>query len=122
MFELHIAIKGANMQKNPTTVMVDDQQEGFENVKKMENEMNDIFSKKVNEKIEKMKTTEKEEDQNIEKQMQELNLEKSELVFKRENYQKEKDDFEHSLSFNTNSLGRRKKYNFSVGPLKFGRQ
>ena len=78
--ELHIAIKGANMHKNPTTVM---------------------------------KTTEKEEDQNIEKQMQELNLEKSELDFKRENYQKEKYDFEHS------SLGRSKKYNFSVRPLIF---
>jgi hypothetical protein len=84
--------------------------------------MNEIFSKKVTEKIQKMKTIEKEEDQNIEKQMQELNLEKCELDFKRENYQKEKYDFEHSLSFNTNSLGRRKKYNFSVGPLKFGRQ
>ena len=107
------------MQKKPTPIMEDEQQEGFENVKRLANEMDEIFSKKVDEKIEKMRISEKEEDQNIEKQMQELNLEKSELDFKRENYQKEKDDFEHSLSFNTNSLGRRKKYNFSVGPLKF---
>ena len=70
--ELHIAIKGANMQKNPTTSMEDEQQESLENVEKMENEMNDIFSKKVNEKIEKIKSIEKEEVQNIEKQMQEL--------------------------------------------------
>jgi hypothetical protein len=110
------------MQKNPTIVMEDEQQERFENIEKMENEMNEIFSKKVNERIEKMRTSEKAEDQNIEKQMQELNLEKSALDFKRQSYQKEKYDFEHSLSFNTNSLGRRKKYNFSVGPLKFGRQ
>ena len=41
------------MKKNPTTVMEDDQQEGFENVDKMENEMNGIFNKKVNEQIEK---------------------------------------------------------------------
>ena len=110
------------MQKKPTTIMEDEQQEGFENVEKMENEMNEIFSKKVDEKIEKIRISEKEEDKHIEKQMQELNLEKSELDFKRHSYQKEKYDFEHSLSFNTNSLGRRKKYNFSVGPLKFGRQ
>ena len=110
------------MQKKPTTIMEDEQQGEFENVEKMENEMDEIFSKKVDEKIEKMRISEKEEDQNIEKQMQELNLEQSELDFKRHSYQKEKYDFEHSLSFNTNSLGRRKKYNFSVGPLKFGRQ
>ena len=51
--ELHIAIKGVIMKKNPTTVMEDVQQEGFENVDKMENEMNGIFNKKVNEQIEK---------------------------------------------------------------------
>ena len=36
--------------------MEDKQQEGVENVEKMENEMNDIFNKKVEEKIEKMRT------------------------------------------------------------------
>ena len=65
------------MKKNPTTVMEDDQQEGFENAEKMENEKNGIFNKKVNEQIENMKTIEKEEDQHIEKQVKELNLETS---------------------------------------------
>ena len=110
------------MQKKPTTIMEDEQQEWIENVEKMENEMDEIFSKKVDEKMEKMRISEKEEEQNIEKQMQELNLEKSELDFKSLSYQKEKYEFDHSLPFNTNSLGRRKKYNFSVGPLKFRRQ
>ena len=91
-------------------------------VEQLEKEMNDVFDKKVSEKIKKMKNEENEEKQKINRQKQDLKLEKYELQSLKEQYEKEKYDFEHSLNFHTNSLGRRKKYNFSMGRLKFGRQ
>ena len=85
----------------------------MENVEKIENELNDVFSKKVKEKVEKLTVIEKEENQKIEKQMQKLNLEKEELTYRRENFEREKLNFEQNLAFSTfqrcsDSLGKKK--------------
>ena len=91
----------------------------MENVEKIEKELNDVFSKKVKEKVEKLTVIEKEENQKIEKQMQKLNLEKGELTYRRENFEREKLNFEQRCS---DSLGKKIRFLFGMGTLKFGRQ
>jgi len=95
-----------------------------EHLKKLEKEMKQIYDKKVESKLKMMRSEKREEELRIRKQIQDINLEKSSLDFRMGNFLAEKYEFEHeqSLHYGTNSLGRRRKYNFSFGPLKFGRQ
>ena len=115
------------LDKNLLAFIQDEQQDHLENVEKIENELNDVFSKKVQEKVEKLTVIEKEENQKIEKQMQKINLEKEELTYRRENFEREKLNFEQNLAFSafqrcSDSLGKKKKFLFGMGTLKFGRQ
>ena len=115
------------LDTNLLAVIQDQQQDHLENGEKIENELNDVFSKKVKEKLEKLTVIEKEENQKIEKQMQKLDLEREELTYRRENFEKEKRNFEQSPAFSafqrsSEPLGKRKKFLFGMGTIKFGRQ
>ena len=93
----------------------------------IEKEISDVFNKKVIEKNQQLKVIEKEEAQKIEVQMKKLESEKVVFNSRKETFEREKLDFMKSPEFSffqnpSDSLGRRKKFMFSIGTLKFGRQ
>ena len=99
----------------------------MENVQKLEKEINDVFNKKDKEKNQQLKVIEKEEAQKIEVQMKKLESEKVVFNSRKETFEREQLDFVNSPEFSvfqnpSDLVGKRKKFMFSIGTLKFGRQ
>ena len=95
----------------------------------MENQMEGVFNKKVEEKKMNFALLEIEQKEDIERERKAITLETSTLISKRAEFEKEKTDWEqrsHS-SFNRGSksmesLGRKNMVKFSLGSFNFGKQ
>ena len=112
--------------KSPLAALEDEEKHHQLQMIKMEKEMEEVFSKKVDEKLMTLDILEQSEKSHIEKKRHWLNLEKAELYAKRAELEREKDEWELKCRSNesksTKSLGRRKPLKFSMGTLSFGRR
>ena len=112
--------------KNPLAAIEDDEKDHIIKMKKMEEEMEEVFNKKVKEKNLNLDTLEKNEEDIIKKKRHLVDLEKAEMFSMRAQFEREKLDCEtitrNQSSKSSESLGRKKHFRFSVGTLKFGKQ
>ena len=116
--------------KNPLAVIEDEKNGHQEKLRKMTNDMEDVFQRKVEEKQEKMNKVEKEEMEKLEKEKKQLEEERAKLTTKKEELESERRSWAQThgvemakfLHRSTESLdGKKKKYGLSVNPFKFGR-
>jgi len=116
--------------KNPLAVIEDEKNGHQEKLRKMTNDMEDVFQRKVEEKQEKMNKVEKEEMEKLEKEKKQLEEERVKLTSKKEELENERRSWAQThgvemakfLHRSTESLdGKKKKYGLSVNPFKFGR-
>ena len=94
-------------------------------MEKLENEMEEVFNKKVEEKLINLDTVKQSENDDIERKRHLVDLEKAELFSMRAQFEREKLAWEtksQSQLSKSTSLGRKKPFRFSVGTLKFGKQ
>jgi len=124
------ANEGVNMNKNPLAVIEDEKNGHQEKMRKMTDDMEDVFQRKVTEKQEKLQQAEKEDMERLEKEKKNLEQEKVRLATKKEELESEKKTWAQThgiemakfLHRSTESLdGKKKKYGLSVNPFKFGR-
>ena len=112
--------------KNPLAAIEDEEKHHHFKMKKLEEEMKEVFNKKVEEKINHLDNVERNENDNIERMRHLIDLEKAELFSLRAQFEREKHEWETTTrsrqSKSTESLGRKKHFRFSVGTLKFGKQ
>ena len=118
------------MNKNPLAVIEDEKNDHQEKLRKMNDDMEDVFRRKVEEKQEKMNRVEKEDMERLEREKKQLEVEKLKLASKKEELENEKKSWTHThgvemaklLHRSTESLdGKKKKYGLPVNPFKFGR-
>eukprot|EP00090_Calanus_glacialis_P024427 TRINITY_DN37948_c0_g1_i9.p1 TRINITY_DN37948_c0_g1~~TRINITY_DN37948_c0_g1_i9.p1 ORF type:complete len:683 (-),score=230.28 TRINITY_DN37948_c0_g1_i9:149-2197(-) len=128
--ELAISNEGAMLNKNPLAVIEDEKNGHQEKLRKMTNDMEDVFKRKVEEKQEKMNKVEREDMERLEKEKKHLEEEKIRLASKKEELESDKKSWAQThgiemakfLHRSTESLdGKKKKYGLSVNPFKFGR-
>ena len=104
--------------KNPLAALEDEVKHHQSQMMQMEKEMEEVFNKKVDEKLMNLGTLEQNEKSDIENKRHILNLEKAELYAKRAEFEREKEEWEIQCrskeSKSTKSLGRRKPFKFSV--------
>ena len=103
-----------------------DHKHGVENMKK---QMEGVFNKKVEEKQRNFSLLEIKQKEDIERERKAINQERSTLLSKRAEFEKEKNEWEQrsQSSFNRGSksmesLGRRNKFKFSLSSVNFGKQ
>ena len=87
--------------------------------------MEEVFNKKVEEKLSHLDTVKESENYDIDRKRHLVDLEKAELFSIRAQFEREKlawDTKSKSRTSKSTSLGRKKQYRFSVGTLKFGKQ
>ena len=118
------------LNKNPLAVIEDEKNDHQEKLRKMNDDMEDVFRRKVEEKQEKMNRVEKEDMERLEREKKQLEVEKLKLASKKEELEKDKKSWTHThgvemaklLHRSTESLdGKKKKYGLPVNPFKFGR-
>ena len=118
------------LNKNPLAVIEDEKNGHQEKLRKMTNDMEDVFQRKVEEKQEKMNKVEREDMERLEKEKKNLEKEKIRLASKKEELESDKKSWAQThgiemakfLHRSTESLdGKKKKYGLSVNPFKFGR-
>ena len=115
--------------KNLWTFLEKESKDHVLGVENMENQMEGVFNKKVEEKKMNFALLEIEQKEDIERERKAITLETSTLISKRAEFEKEKMDWEqrsHS-SFNRGSksmesLGRKNKFKFRLGSVNFGKQ
>ena len=121
-------IKKLKDGETPFTALLEEEKLIEKKLKKMEEEMEMVFQKKVEEKNKHLKRLELAEMESVEKQKQFVNLEKAELFSLRANHEKEKIEWEKNqkksvkYSKSTESLSRKKYMKMRLGTLKLGRQ
>ena len=111
--------------KNPLAAIEDEEKEHLIKMEKLEKEMEEVFNKKVEEKLINLDTVKQSENDDIERKQHFVDLEKAELFSMRAQFEREKLTWEtksQSQSSKSTSLGRKKHFRFSVGTLKFGKQ
>ena len=115
--------------KNPLAVLEDECKDHFYKVDEMKKEMQDVFHKQVEEKNKTLDVLKLEHKDDIEKENKALDMEKREVLSKRAEFEKEKTKWEainfgsaNRCSKSMESLRRKKKFVFSLGPVNFGRQ
>jgi len=127
---LALSNEGVTMNKNPLAVIEDEKNGHQEKMRKMTDDMEDVFQRKVSEKQEKLQQTEREDMLRLEREKTELEQEKQRLASKKEELESEKKSWAQThgiemakfLHRSTESLdGKKKKYGLSVNPFKFGR-
>merc|ERR1719228_2051047 len=127
---LALSNEGVMLNKNPLAVIEDEKNEHQEKLKRMNDDMEDVFRRKVEEKQEKMSRVEREEMERLEREKKQLEEEKLKLASKKEELEKEKKSWASThgiemskfLHRSTESLdGKKKKYGLPVNPFKFGR-
>jgi len=127
---LALSNEGVILNKNPLAVIEDEKNDHQEKLRKMNDDMEDVFRRKVEEKQEKMSRVEKEDMERLEREKKQLEVEKLKLASKKEELEKDKKSWTHThgvemaklLHRSTESLdGKKKKYGLPVNPFKFGR-
>eukprot|EP00092_Neocalanus_flemingeri_P039014 GFUD01042470.1.p1 GENE.GFUD01042470.1~~GFUD01042470.1.p1 ORF type:complete len:385 (+),score=123.82 GFUD01042470.1:1125-2279(+) len=127
---LALSNEGVMLNKNPLAVIEDEQNEHQEKLRRMNDDMEDVFRRKVEEKQEKMNRVEREDMERLEREKKQLEGEKLKLASKKEDLEKDKKSWAHThgvemtklLHRSTESLdGKKKKYGLPVNPFKFGR-
>jgi septin family protein len=115
--------------KNLLTFLENESADHLHGVENMKNQMEGVFNKKVAEKQRNFSVLEIQQKEDIEKERKAIHLERSTLLSKREEFEKEKTEWEQKSqsSFNRGSksmesLGRRNKFKFSLGSVNFGKQ
>jgi len=117
------------LEKNPLAVIADLKLENQEKVAAMEEEMEEVFRKKVADKEDKMRTSEEEETEKMVREMELIAREKEALAERREEVTREQIDWDErktvsaiNLASSSSSLNTRKKHlSLSIRPFKFGR-
>ena len=89
--------------------------------------MEEVLMQKVKEKNDNLDNMKIYEEESLEQERQIFDLQKAEMDSRRAEFEREKVEWEttsnHQLSSkSTESLGRKKKYRFSLGTLRLGRQ
>ena len=91
----------------------------------MEEEMEEIFKKKVKERTWKLEATELELEQSIVLEKQSLAEAREDLYFRKEDFEREKESFENKQTNKSKesaqSLGRSTKFGFNFGHLRIGK-
>jgi len=127
---LALSNEGVMLNKNPLAVIEDEKNEHQEKLKRMNDDMEDVFRRKVEEKQEKMSRVEREDMERLEREKKQLEEEKLKLASNKEELEKEKKSWASThgiemskfLHRSTESLdGKKKKYGLPVNPFKFGR-
>jgi len=112
-------------EKNPIAALKDEEIEHRNKMVKMEEEMEEIFKKKVKERTWKLEATELELEQAIVTEKQSLAEAREDLYFRKEDFDREKEAFESKQSNkdkeSAQSLGRSINFGFNFGPLKIGK-
>jgi septin family protein len=110
--------------KNLLTFLANESADHVHGVENMKNQMECVFNKKVEEKQRNFALLEIQQNEDVEKESKAINLERSTLLSKRAEFEKEKTEWEQrsKSSFNRGSksmesLGRRNKLNFSLGSV-----
>jgi len=92
------------LEKNPLAVIADLKLEHQKKVAVMEEEMEEVFRKKVADKEEKMRTSEEEETEKMVREMELLAREKEALAERREEVSREQIDWEERKTVSTINL------------------
>ena len=112
-------------EKNPIAALKDEEIEHRNKMVKMEEEMEEIFKKKVKERTWKLEATELELEQAIVTEKQSLAEAREDLYFRKEDFDREKEAFESKQSNkdkeSAQSLGRSINFGFNFGPLRIGK-
>ena len=85
--------------KNPLAVLEDEKLEHIRKLRRMEDEMLEMFTKKLNLKIEKMKDLNFTEIQKHENERKLLQEQEMEIVISKKNFENEKNDFNSGIDF-----------------------
>ena len=118
------------MSKNPLALIEDEKLAHEDKLRRMDDDMEDVFKRKVEEKKEKMKRLERDEENRLERDKKGLQEEKVRISMKREELENEKKSWASThgiemskfLARSSESLdGKRKKYTLPNNPFKFGR-
>jgi len=83
--------------KNPLAVIEDETSRHKLKVKKMEEEMEEVFCKKVDEKYAKIERNERDAEQKMRKEQELLEEERQEIALRREEFQREQKEWEEAL-------------------------
>ena len=113
--------------KNPLAAIEDEEKEQQDKLRKLKSEMEEVLMQKVKEKNDNLDNMKIYEEESLEQERQIFDLQKAEMDSRRAEFEREKVEWEttsnHQLSSkSTESLGRKKKYRFSLGTLRLGRQ
>ena len=125
----YIPLKGS-LSKNPLALIEDEKFAHEDKLKKMNDDMEDVFKRKVEEKKEKMKRIERDEENRLDREKKGVEEERVRINIKREELENEKKSWANThgiemtkfLARSSESLdGKRKKYTLPNNPFKFGR-
>ena len=115
--------------KNLLTFFENESEDHKHGVENMKNQMERVFNEKVKEKQRNLALLEIKQKEDIETERKAINLERSTMLSKRAEYEKEKTEWEQrsQSSFNRGSksmesLGRRNKFKFSLRSVNFSKQ
>ena len=115
--------------KNLLTYFEKESEEHSCKVDNMNKQMGAIFDNKIEEKNQMFDTFEEDQNEDIEKERRKLNLEKENILLRRNEFEKEKTEWDarclsstYRSSKSMESLRKKNKFKFSLGSMNFGNQ